>query len=380
MRQSAEIIMTAILSGISSRHKTFVGAVASPADFTLENGREVAPEFVLSTPDWSLYTIDVEKSLAMFVELPPDTDLAAAPFVYMTQFDLARQAVVMPLHELEPLSQLVPLPKNFGMLFSTGRCGSTLASRILAQVPGVWSLSEPDSLENLAFARFLLPQEKMVPLLRAATRLLFRPPPGRYINNFVVKPRSESIVQAPEYALALPDSRNVFMYRDALGFVNSFHQFTQKILGSELFNSSDSWKIIWLYLSVNAPHELMNDYFPDYRSEVDYVKVQVIGWIIRLKAYDAALKHGINMQPLHYNDLNNSRQTATVRLLEALAIPLEHLNLAMQGFAGDSQEGTGGDRALPAVPLDETQRQTVLNLLKRWGHPDYKTSHLSSQA
>lgn len=370
--------MQAILSDIVDRNQNYPGNVRGLADFTLANGGEVAPETILASPDWSLYCIDVEREQALFVELPPGTDLAAAAFVYMAQFDLAQRAIVLPLAVLEPLSAQVALPENIGILFSTGRCGSTLASRILAQIPEVWSLSEPDALENLAFARFALPQERMVPLIRAATRLLFRPPEGRRISTFVIKPRAESVVQAPDYALALPQSRNVFMYRDAVGYVDSLYKFLQKLTG-EAFNAPEFREDGWRYSSVNAPSGMWDDYFPGRGGErYDFAACVTMGWVLRIDAYLAALDKGIRMHPMHYHDLNTDRRGETARLLAAFGIALDHLDLAMRAFEKDSQEGSGGERDKPATPLSEKQRQNVLADLARWGKPDYRTGRLPS--
>lgn len=369
--------MTAVLSEITGRQKAFAGDIVSLGDFTLGQGREVGPEIVLSSSDWSLYAIDVEKGFAMFVELPAGTDLSTVPFVYMAQFDRAVRAVVLPIDLLEPLSQKVVMPESLGILFSTGRCGSTLASSILAQVPGVWSLSEPDCLNNLAFARFQLPQNRMIPLISTAMRLLCRPPADLNIRTIVIKPRSESMIQAPEFALALPHSRNVFMYRDAEGFTNSLYQFVQKLIGPEMFfGSADAWQIGWPFSSVNAPLDLLDDYFPDDRASVGFAETMLLAWVLRMDAYRAALDHGIKMQPLHYHDLNTRRREETARLLGAFGIPLDHIDLAMRGFEKDSQSGTGGDRALPARPLDDGQRRRIYHLLARWGKPDYREERL----
>lgn len=368
--------MPATLSDIVNRTQPFRGAVRSLADFTLAHGREVPPATVLAAPDWSLYCIDVGTEQALFVELPPGTDLAAAAFVYMDQFDLAQRAIVMPLSMLEPLGEQVALPETFGILFSTGRCGSTLASRILAQIPDVWSLSEPDVLENLAFARFALPQERMVPLIRAATRLLFRPPEGRRISTFVIKPRAESVVQAPEFALALPQSRNVFMYRDAEGYVDSLYKFVQKLAGEGFHAPDFHANVVWPFCSVNAPPALWDAYFPGLSAPEDHAQTMVLGWTIRIDAYLAALKKGLRMDPMHYHDLNTDRRAETARLLAAFGIALDHLDLAMRAFEKDSQEGSGGERDKPETPLDEHQRQRLHADLARWGKPDYRIERL----
>ncbi len=368
--------MDAALYPIIDRAHAFAGAVRSLSDFTLGPGRDIDPVMAVQSPDWSLYAVDIESRRAMFVELPKGTDLGNASFVYMTQFDLAQRAIIVPLELLEPLSRQRAAPENMGMLFSTGRCGSTLASRILAQIPDVWSLSEPDILENLAFARCSVPSKEMVPLIRAATRLLFNPPAGRKIRTFVIKPRSESVLQASDYAAALPQSRNIFMYRDAAGYVNSLYRFAQKMIGPEVFFGPEMDAISWPLSSANAPQSLSDEYFPEGRNPSNTSDVMAMGWAIRMHAYLRAADIGVPMQPLHYADLNADRRAQTTLLLQGLGIRADHLDLAMRGFDEDSQKGTGGDRALPAIPLDDAQRARIAVLLGRWGLDDYATLRL----
>lgn len=373
-------LMTANLHEIIDRQQSFAGAVRDISDFILNCGREVSPDAVLASPDWSLYAIDVETERALFVELPAGTDLAQAAFVYMTQYALARRVIIMSLDQMVALSERVSLPENFGILFSTGRCGSTLASRILAQIPDVWSLSEPDVFENLAFARFLIPQGRMIELIRAATRLVFRPPVGRDIRTFVIKPRSESIVQAPEFAKAVPQSRNVFMYRDAEGYVNSLYQFVQKMVGHDVFFSPAIDNLGWPFTSVNAPPELLDNFFPEGRDKAGTSETMAVGWVLRIRAYLDAVEQGLRMQPLHYRDLNTNRRSETARMLQGFAISLDHLDLAMKGFEEDSQKGTGGDRALPAIPMDEVQRARIKELIERWGMKSYEDERLAGSS
>ena len=148
--------MTALLHDILARKKDFWADVSKIDDFTLEPGSTVAHETVLRAPEWSLYCLDLEQDKALFVELPKGTDLAEAAFVYNAQFDTALRAVTMPLDTMIAMAHHVPDTTKLALLFSTGRCGSTLASRILARLPNVWSLSEPDYFTNLALARFTL--------------------------------------------------------------------------------------------------------------------------------------------------------------------------------------------------------------------------------
>ena len=361
---------------ILARQKMFPASVVSFDDFTLSKASTVDPDLVIRDPDWSLYAIDIAKDQAMFVQTPAGTDLAEAPFVYGAQFELAQKVITVPLDQLSRLAELVTPPPGLGILFSTGRCGSTLASRILAQIPDVWSLSEPDALNNLAFARFEVPRERMVQLIAASVRLLSRPPAGRDISTVVIKPRSESVVQAPEYAEALPNSRNIFMYRDAEKFVNSLYRFAQRMMGPEMFGTDLALQTAWALSSVNAPQSLKADFFDVENEDVRHLETMVMGWVLRIRAYRAAVAQGLTILPLHYDDLNRDRREQTALMLSGFGISGANVELAMRAFDRDAHAGTAGENAVPADPIDVAQERRIAELLDRWGEDQLSKQRL----
>src|SRR5579862_7428976 len=75
------------------------------ADFTLGPVEDVDAQ-ALADPYWSLYSLDIAREEAVFVELPPGADLAEAPFVGVMQFRLAVRAAVAPLAALERLAAM----------------------------------------------------------------------------------------------------------------------------------------------------------------------------------------------------------------------------------------------------------------------------------
>ena len=369
--------MTAYLHEITARSKDSGPEISRLADFTLGPSQVVSSDIILASPDWSLYCLDFAQGKALFLEMPAGTNLAERAFVYGAQFDLAKRAITVPLNSLENLAKQIPLPSNLAFLFSTGRCGSTLASRILAQLPNVWSLSEPDCYTNLAFERFTLSRDLAKALIAATTRLICRPPLGLKVETIVIKPRSEAIMQAELFVHALPEARNIFMYRDAEGFVNSLYQFEQRALGAEiLFSSVESWRVAWHFISVNAPLTLLDDYFGKERGEIPTPEINTMAWLIRIEGYLAALDHGVPFQALHYNDLNTNRRVETERLLKGCGLSSANLHLAMRGFEKDSHSGASTDNSHKAVPLGAEQRGSIHAMLRRLGKSDYLTTRL----
>ena len=174
----------------------------SEKDFSLGPGQAVSPKKLIAQPEWSLYSLDLAKGLAWFVELPPGVDLSASVFAFRDQRLLARRLLEVSLDDLVEISTQIPLPAKLILVFSIGRCGSTLVSHVLNTSPRVWGLSEPIAFPRLIMTnynsgvRLAAPREKMVELIRACTRLQFRPPAGSGRDVFAIKFHSQCLFQA----------------------------------------------------------------------------------------------------------------------------------------------------------------------------------------
>jgi hypothetical protein len=370
--------MTAVLFDIVARQKAIMFGLNKLSDFNLGPPRDVADDMAISSPDWTLYSLDIPENRAVFAEMPPGTDLSTPVFIHSLQFEKALRIITMSLDAMIALAAKVPPLPKLAILFNTGRCGSTLTSRILAQIPGVWSLSEPDYLTDIAFARRELDQARAKALIAAGTRLICRPPVGLRIDTVVIKPRSEPIAIAEWVVQALPQARYVFLYRDAEGFANSLHKFAQRAMGDYYF-VPESWRAIYHFPSINGPLSLLDDYVGKAPADVLNYELHTMMWLLRIEGYLAALAQGVPFTPLHYLDLNTDRPAGTKALLRACGISEAHLDLALRGFEKDAHEGSGSDNAHPAKSLTENELAGVQAMLRRLGRPDYRDTRLPEQ-
>jgi hypothetical protein len=314
---------------------------------------------------------------ALFVELPEGSDLSHATFVFSEQFTDARRAALMPLEQFVAASGAMALTAGLAFLFSTGRCGSTLASRIFAQLPEVWSLSEPDYLTNLAMARNALDRDEIDQLVRAATLWTCRPPESRRPETIVIKPRSEAVLVAAACHRAFPESRSVFMYRDLLGYSNSAFKFGQRVLGHErFFGEGEAWRPLWDFLMVREPISRLEDAFAPDHGPIGWEEFHTLEWDLRIDGYLRALRQGMNFTAIHYDDLNRHRAEETARLLSGCGVPARHLARAMAGFAEDSHKGGVGANTVPARPMNAEESARALSLLVRLGKRDYVETRL----
>jgi hypothetical protein len=370
--------MLALMS-IVSRSRQWAASMASLADFVLAETGAISAQAVLEDARWSLYVLDPEVDQAIFVHLPEGRDLSAAAFVYSDQFEAAQHVVVMPLGQFIALSAALDAPRRLSFLLSTGRCGSTLASRILAKVPDCVSLSEPDCYSSIALARLTLSDARTVDLIRAATLWLCR---GLASDEAVViKPRSEAVLQAASYAQAFPRASMLFMYRDHLGFANSSFKFMQRVTGVIAPpEPQESWRPLWSRLMVGQSSAVLDDLFPPAYGVVGWAEFITLMWDLRMEACLAAARRGVPFQALHYEDLNRDREAETTRLLLGCNLSADALPLAMTAFAADSHKGSSTANTKPARGLNEVERARATALLGRLGKHDYLVERLFQSA
>ncbi len=372
--------MNATRHRIISRKKLFPAAVCQTSDFELSAGDMTCADGVLESDRWSLYCVDFEERIALFVELPSATDLSTVPFMYMTQYDTATQAIAVPLDSLADMADGVALPQGSALILSTGRCGSTLASKMLAQLPDVWSVSEPDAFTNLALEKEGPFAHEIDRLVGAVARLSFHRPGAHSDSIVVLKPRSEAAVLAESLGRQIPDAKILFLYRDAFGYVNSAYRFAQRILGAKaFFGDPNSWREYWSIATINAPIERLKDYFPQDHHAVGHVDILTLMWFLRMRSYGVASDVSARMTPIHYDDLNGDRDTTTSHLLAGCGISPTHVDLAMRAFEKDAHAGSAGANAVSAVPIDDRAHDRISELLARWGTPAFKTERLPSE-
>ena len=362
---------------ITARNKHHDVALSEFGDFELSRTGRITETEVLNSPDWTLYCLDLDTRRAMLLELPEGSDLSQATFVFARQFADARRAALMPFDRLIATARAIKPPAHLAFLFSTARCGSTLASRIFAQIPEVWSLSEPEYLTNIAVGRRSLGRGETAELVRAATLWTCRPPRGRTPETIVIKPRSEAILVAEACHMAFPDSRSVFMYRDLIGFANSLFRFVQRVDGPDrFFGEKETWRPFWNMVMVGAPIDLLDDVFPPDHGPVGFEEFATLMWDLRIDGYLRALRRGMDFTAIHYEDLNQDRANETARLLAGCGVSVGELERAMAGFIEDSHKGSFAANAIPARGMNADEAARATSLLARLGRRDYVDARL----
>lgn len=367
---------------VLDRHPPHPAAVATVEHLTLGPGREVDAALALD-PGWSLHSLELEEPrTAVFVRTEEPLDLTG-PFVYQQQRDLAREALVVPLEELLDLAADVALPGELAFLFSTGRCGSTLASRIMATLPGVVCLSEPDVHNNLVEARATLDGDEAATLLRAATAVLCHGLGATDAEHVVVKPRSEAVLREEVYTAAFPGARHAFMYRDVVGYAASAARFGRRVLGGDppRTGATDPRLLdIWNLVTAYEPLSTLGRVVDLDRRDIGLHELTPSVWALRIRAHLAARERGDGGGPIdavHYDDLVADREAETARLLAACGLDEQLTPRVMAVFERDAHAGmVGANDAAGRDGLDDVGLAEVVRQLPGLGLPTYGTERL----
>ncbi|MGJ8584683.1 MAG: hypothetical protein ACSHXD_11355 [Marinosulfonomonas sp.] len=360
--------MAAWIHDIVSRAKKHEAARTAFDDFSLSDGTLVDPGFIATDRSWSPYCFDAESRKALFVELPKDIDLGQSAFAYVTQFQSARRAVAVDFDDLAELAHLAPRPKTTVMVYSIGRCGSTLVSKIFAKLPKVWSVSEPDVLTNLAAQSSTLNTAEFGQLVQVALRLSYRPPDINDADIFVVKPRSAQVFEYENMFQALPDAKNMFLLRDAIGWTASAYQFAQKQGFPIEDTPQDVLEMLWNAISNGTSQQrlfalLNTDTFPTQLEDI-----LAACWLVTTEKCKEAAQAAGHENIFTYDGLNNDRENTVRRILALCGFGPEHVAAAMTAYDTHSQAGTASTSTTPAQPLDTHQKARIRDLTAPFAH------------
>ncbi|MCG3169676.1 MAG: hypothetical protein CALGDGBN_01199 [Pseudomonadales bacterium] len=209
-------------------------ALAAPGDFTLGEGERLAPE-ALDFARYTPYCFDYATDAYLFVDTPRSA--LDEPFLYQAQFTHATEVLRVPRALLAerlgqagaPPAQQPPL-----LVFSIGRCGSTLFSRLCAAC-GITSFSEPDVFSALATAQRHDPRSPEIIGAAMAALTHFA---GDGTRGICVKFRSGTNAAIGDFLAAFPTARYLFIRRElrawAASFIAKFNWSTDQLVGSLL--------------------------------------------------------------------------------------------------------------------------------------------------
>ena len=361
--------MTTQYLTIASKRRQMSGYLASLADFSVTPGAAVNPEIVRDSPNISLYCHDDATRRAIFVELPPEVDLAQAPFIYQTQYDQAQRLIAVPYDTFQRLAHELPAIDRLIVVYMTGRSGSTLVSHLFNQLDGVLSLSEPDVTTQ--FVHLRRPDGRRDAELRAlldhTMRFLFKPTAARTASTAVLKMRSEGVQVMDLFQATFPQARNLFLYRDAIGWVTSFSRIFQR---AGWLDPLPMGEFVTLFSQIfQYDFSRLAGYLEAGTTAATATQRLTLWWLAIMEWYLSQAARGIPILPVRYADLNTCREQVVTHIFTYCGFPTAAVQETLGVFARDSQAGTPAARDNPhagnPLQLTEEQRRDVVRILQR---------------
>jgi hypothetical protein len=186
-------------------------AISTPGDFRLGPSR-----LFVSAGPLLPYCIDFLRRRALYVGGVDLREAQAAPFYYLHLRRTARCVVSVPWGQgaLHGDARAAPI-----FLFSPGRCGSTLLSRILF-AGGIANVSEPDFYTQATMAAAVSPFNPWRGRIASVASNMGRDLASALGAGPVVKLRAESC-RAPQSLVDPRERRTLFMTRGFEGWANS---------------------------------------------------------------------------------------------------------------------------------------------------------------
>jgi hypothetical protein len=280
----------------------------------------------------------------------------------------------VPLEALLALAPQVNMPPKVIFQFNIARCGTTLLNKVVNQVEGVWSLSEPDIYADYYFLSHQNYDEaELVELTRLCTGLLFRPPPTVQADTLGVKFRSQGLFMAQIFRKAFPEARYLFLYRDALSWANSFNKMLTRMGRPPDMDDEALARFSWEILCAGMDFAYTAPYFELKQVAANQELLFGPAWLLHCEAYVRQLEAGVPFFAFRYNELNKEPEQVTAQLLAHCGLPAESLPQALRAFEGDAQEGTDIARSINVPNLDNEQYQWLREIIARhprFGDPD----------
>jgi hypothetical protein len=328
--------MQARVLTIEEKLRFNLGAVR-PSDFRVRDGGAIDPRIVLQDPNITLYCLDFENRQALFVETPPEYDLSRAPFLYQAQYEAARRLIQVPYETLHRLAAEVVLdPSRLILIYSVGRCGSTLVSLAFNAIEGVESISEPDVFTQMlgTWGTDDLEGVEKAELLKSCTLLQCAPGRIKGATAWALKFRSMVTKLGPMFTSVFPEAKVIFLYRNAVPWGRSFLRMIQV---------ADPTAPIPL----TNLHALFNRAAPHFgaREAVSSLELAARLWLSVMEKCQEMQQSGIPMFIARYEELNAAPR-------DVLAQMFAHCGLAANAVGNldalleqDSQAGTALSRA-----------------------------------
>jgi hypothetical protein len=309
---------------------------ADIGNFRLREIGQLPAGRILENPHITLYSLDFENRRAVFVETPADVNLSQAPFYFVTQYEKAKRVLTIPFETMFQLAQSVTIDDDrLIFIHSVGRCGSTLASQIFAQIPGVINISEPYVLSQLVIARNTKAanEDDLVALLEAAICLLCKTAAE---TAWVVKGQSFVIELGDWLHKIHPQAKNLFLYRHAETWLRSgLRAYSRGVEGTNEEHRARE----------KQRRQVLGSLVPsiaqyDAKQPLSHAGLLALMWLSAMERYVQYCRMGIEMLAIRYASWRSAPRKTAEAMLDYCRCRPTDMTAIYETLNRDSQAGT----------------------------------------
>ena len=366
--------MTANLLEIKERKRPNPFSPADPSDFGFEVGESIDPQILVTNPRITLYGLDHANQKALFVENAPGVDLSQAPFFYHAQYESTVNLYGVSYDTLHKLAKDVVLDSHrLIFVYSVGRAGSTLVGAALNAVDGVVGISEPDVFTQLVTFRDFGGSNKaeISALVNSCMKLQCKP--TEQIPSpvaWAVKFRSFSIELGDLLYEHFPNSKNIFLYRDAESWMQSagraFVEDGDSVETRTYFQAWFSTLVPSLarHVSENGPLLSMSS-------------LGAQAWLAVMERYLEMHGNGVPLMAFRFDDIKAAREKAVKQILEYCGFSNVDMEAVYKSLKRDSQADSPIAQEILAgrdFKLSDGHRADIAQALA--AHPVIQDGHL----
>lgn len=329
--------MCAKILEIDDRTKAIAFSPPRLSDFAIHEGGNIAAAAVIENPNLSLYCLDDATQHAIFVATSPEVDLTQAPFYYVAQYETAQYLVAIPYEEFFQLADDLPDPENLILVYTVGRSGSTLVSRVFSEVDGLVSFSEPDMLTQCMIVREPdgSRDDELVKVIRSCIRMVCK---THDASTYAIKWRSWMIDLADLIQAAFPAARNIFLYRNAEQWANSWYRILMAG-GMDYDAPGMSTPMMDTEREANRIFPLLPKLTAGYEKVANGEIIHLM-WLSSMDSYLRQYRKGVPLLAVRYEDLNTQREQVVKAIFEYCGLPTAQVKAGLKAFEQNSQQGT----------------------------------------
>lgn len=349
-----------------------------PVNFTCDH-ESWQDTSVLLSPTVTLY--GVNKSFAYFVDTECSRQVLAQdhPFYFCAQFKRAKWLLEVPLEDFHRFTDQLPAfdSSKLMYLFSTGRCGSTLISQCLNEVPLCLSMSEPDSYTTVALNDWPVEsKERLLVSIIKTEALAF----GADCEYVCVKMRSQCTVIADIVHKVFPKLCLTFMYRNAIE--TTFSQIRtfgdMPFLNILLREDRPQWLKNMVRKVIMGKLNLPLSEFQLSNPQPSPIELCTAMWIQQFEVYEKLRQQGVTILGIRYEDLVHNSRPFLRALLDVMQIKYNNdlLDRAVKCLETDSQGGSSistaaRGQARKFTDADKAKVVEVLQMHKKFRAPEH---------